>query len=61
MLKPKRVRSLVQEMVPERRVRTVFYLGTLTDGREVWAVNGNSNLVFAVALITENYEAELVL
>lgn len=46
------VREMVQKEIPDKKVRTVWYLATDIQNNILYGVSGNNNTFFAVAKIT---------
>lgn len=45
------IRNLIQEKIPDRKVRCVYRICEAEDGRLVFGVNGNNNKIFSIAII----------
>ena len=54
------VRSLVQRKIPDKKVRTVWYLATDIQGNILYGISGNNNKFFAVAKINPLGEVEII-
>lgn len=61
MLEDKLIREKIKDKIPEKRVRNVFYVTSGTDGKSVYAICGNNNKIFGVALVSPNLDIEVVL
>lgn len=55
-----KIRKAVQDYITWRKVQNVFKIGKLDDGREIYGVNGNNNVLFACAIVSDTEGIELV-
>mgnify|MGYP003289440656 CR=1 FL=1 len=64
MLEEEIIRNKVKNKVLDetnKKVRNVFYVTAGTDGKSVYAICGNNNKIFGVALVSANLDIEVVL
>lgn len=46
------IREMIQKEIPDRKIRTVWYLATDIQNNILYGVSGNNNTFFAVAKIS---------
>lgn len=64
MLEEEIIREKIRDKVynaTNKKVRNVFYVTDGTDGKSVYAICGNNNKIFGVALVSPNLDIEVVL
>lgn len=64
MLADETIREKIRDEVygaTGKKVRNIFYVTSGTDGRSVYAIVGNNNKIFGVALVSANLSIEVVL
>lgn len=54
------IREMIQKSIPDRKVRTVWYLATDIQNNILYGVSGNNNTFFAVAKISPIGEVEII-
>ena len=54
------IRKLVQEKIPDKRVRNVWFLSVDVQNNILYGVSGNNNTLFAVAKISPKGEVEII-
>jgi len=54
------IREMVQKAIPDKKVRTVWYLATDIQNNILYGVSGNNNKFFAVAKISPKGEVEVM-
>ena len=54
------VRKMVQEKIPDKKVRTVWFLSVDVQNNILYGVSGNNNTLFAVAKISSKGEVEII-
>lgn len=54
------VREMIQKEIPDRKVRTVWYLATDISNNILYGVSGNNNTFFAVAKISPAGEVKII-
>ena len=55
------VRKMVQEKIPDKRVRNVFYVTAGIDGKSIYAICGNNNKIFGCAIVSSTLEIEEII
>ena len=54
------VRKMVQEKIPDKKVRTVWFLSVDVQNNILYGVSGNNNTLFAVAKISPKGDVEII-
>ena len=54
------IRKMVQEKIPDKRVRNVWFLSVDVQNNILYGVSGNNNKFFAVAKISPKGEVEII-
>ena len=54
------VRKMVQEKIPDKKVRNVFYVTAGIDGKSIYAICGNNNKIFCIASISPKGEIKII-
>lgn len=54
------IRKMVQEKIPDKKVRTVWFLSVDVQNNILYGVSGNNNKFFAVAKISPKGEVEII-
>ena len=54
------IRKMVQEKIPDKRVRTVWFLSVDVQNNILYGVSGNNNTLFAVAKISPKGDVEII-
>ena len=54
------IRKMVQEKIPDKRVRTVWFLSVDVQNNIWYGVSGNNNTLFAVAKISPKGDVEII-
>ena len=54
------IREMVQEKIPDKRVRTVWFLSEDIQNNILYGVSGNNNTLFAVAKISPVGDVEII-
>ena len=54
------VRKMVQEKIPDKRVRNVWYITIDVQGNIFYGTSGNNNKFFAVAKISPKGDVEII-
>ena len=54
------IRKMVQEKIPDKKVRTIWFLSVDFQNNILYGVNGNNNSLFAIAKISPNGEIEIL-
>ena len=54
------IRKMVQEKIPDKRVRTVWFITTDVQGNIFYGISGNNNKFFAVAKISPKGDVEII-
>ena len=55
------VRKMVQEKIPDKRVRNVWFLSVDIQNNILYGISGNNNKFFAVAKISPKGEVEIII
>ena len=64
MLADEIIRNKIRDEVynaVNKKVRNIFYVTSGTDGRSVYAIVGNNNKIFGVALVSANLGVEVII
>ena len=54
------IRKMVQEKIPDKKVRNVWFLSVDFQNNILYGVSGNNNNLFAVAKISPTGEVEII-
>ena len=54
------IRKMVQEKIPDKKVRTIWFLSVDFQNNILYGVNGNNGSLFAVAKISPKGEIEII-
>ena len=54
------IREMIQKKIPDKKVRTVWFLATDIYSNILYGVSGNNNKFFAVAKISPTGEVEIL-
>ena len=54
------IRKMVQEKIPDKKVRTVWFLSVDVQNNILYGVSGNNNNLFAVAKISPKGDVEII-
>ena len=54
------IRKMVQEKIPDKKVRTVWFLSVDVQNNILYGVSGNNNTLFAVAKISPKGDVEII-
>ena len=54
------IRKMVQEKIPDRRVRNVWYITIDVQNNILYGISGNNNHFFAVAKISPKGDVEII-
>ena len=54
------IRKMVQEKIPDKRVRTVWFLSVDVQNNILYGVSGNNNKLFCVAKISPKGDVEII-
>ena len=57
----RQIRKNIQDYVTWRKVQSVFKIGKLDDGRDIYGINGNNNKMFGCAIVSCTNEIEIIL
>lgn len=54
------VRKMVQEKIPDKKVRNVWFLSVDIQNNILYGISGNNNQLFAVAKISPKGDVEII-
>ena len=54
------IRKMVQEKIPDKKVRTIWFISVDVQNNILYGVSGNNNTLFAVAKISPMGEVEII-
>ena len=54
------IREMIQKKIPDKKVRTVFYIGREIGNVLIYGLNNNSGHLFAVAKISPTGDIEII-
>ena len=54
------IREMIQKKIPDKKVRTIWFLATDIQNNILYGVSGNNNKFFAVAKISPTGEIEIL-
>ena len=54
------IREMIQKKIPDKKVRTVWYITIDAQNNILYGVNGNNGSLFAVAKISPKGEVEII-
>ena len=55
------IRKMVQEKIPDKKVRTVWFLSVDVQNNILYGISGNNNKLFAVAKISPKGDVEIII
>ena len=61
MLADEIIRNKIKDKIPEKKVRNIFFVCPSNDGKSVYAIVGNNNKIFGIALVDVALNIEVVL
>ena len=54
------IREMIQKKIPDKKVRTVWFLAVDVQNNILYGVNGNNGSLFAIAKISPTGEVEIL-
>ena len=54
------IREMIQKKIPDKKVRTIWYISTDFKNNILYGVNGNNGSLFALAKISPTGEIEIL-
>ena len=54
------IREMIQKKIPDKKVRTIWFLATDIQNNILYGVNGNNNSLFAIAKISPTGDVEII-
>ena len=54
------IREMIQKKIPDKKVRTIWFLSVDVQNNILYGVNGNNGSLFAVAKISPTGEVEIM-
>ena len=54
------IREMIQKKIPDKNVRTIWFLSVDFQNNIFYGVNGNNNSLFAIAKISPTGEVEII-
>lgn len=54
------IREMIQKKIPDKKIRTVWFLSVDVQNNILYGVSGNNNKFFAVAKINPKCEVEII-
>ena len=54
------IREMIQKKIPDKKVRTVWFLSVDIQNNILYGISGNNNKFFAVAKISPKGEVEII-
>ena len=54
------IREMIQKKIPDKKVRTIWFLSADVQNNILYGVSGNNNKFFAVAKINPKGEVEII-
>ena len=54
------IREMIQKKIPDKKVRTIWFLSADVQNNVLYGVSGNNNKFFAVAKINPKGEVEII-
>lgn len=54
------IREMIQKKIPDKRVRTIWFLSVDVQNNILYGISGNNNNFFAVAKISPTGEIEII-
>lgn len=61
MLADEIIRNKIKDKIPEKKVRNIFFVCPSNDGKSVYAIVGNNNKIFGIAMVDVALNIEVVL
>lgn len=61
MLADEIIRNKIKDKIPDRKVRNIFFVCPSNDGKSVYAIVGNNNRIFGVALVDVALNIEVII
>lgn len=55
------IRNKIKNKIPEKKVRNIFFVCSSFDGKNVYAIVGNNNKIFGIAIISNTLEIEEII
>lgn len=55
------IREKIREKIPDKKVRNIFFITYGDDGKNVYAIVGNNNKIFGVAIVSNTLEIEEII
>ena len=54
------IREMIQKKIPDKKVRTIWFISVDTQNNILYGINGNNNSLFALAKISPKGEVEII-
>lgn len=54
------IREMIQKKIPDKKVRTIWFLSVDVQNNILYGVNGNNGSIFAVAKISPKGDVEII-
>lgn len=54
------IREMIQKKIPDKKVKTVFYIGREIGDVLIYGLNNNSGHLFAIAKINPDFKIEVI-
>lgn len=54
------IREMIQKKIPDKKVRTIWFLSVDIQNNILYGVNGNNNSLFAIAKISPVGDVEII-
>ena len=61
MLADEIIRNKIKDKIPEKKVRNIFFVCSSNDGKSVYAIVGNNNKIFGIAMVDVALNIEVIL
>lgn len=61
MLADEIIRNKIKDKIPEKKVRNIFFVCPSNDGKSVYAIVGNNNKIFGIAMVDVALNIEVIL
>lgn len=61
MLADEIIRNRIKDKIPDKKVRNIFFVCPSNDGKSVYAIVGNNNKIFGIAMVDVALNIEVVL
>lgn len=55
------IRNKIKNKITEKKVRNIFFVCPSFDGKSVYAIVGNNNKIFGIAIISNTLEIEEII